>query len=44
MHPKDKDTPAWKTYTQIADADRSTDRQMNRGNTICPFHHSMAGA
>ena len=44
MHPKD--TPATKPLMQITNAGherRWTETLTDRGNTICPFHHSSNG-
>ena len=40
--PKDTDAPAWKTWTQIANA-VCWRRQTDRGNTIYPCHNSSSG-
>ena len=45
MCPKDMDVPAWKTYTQIANAVSNADGDglTDRSNTVCPFHHYLNG-
>ena len=52
MCPKDTEVPCLtckllmpENQTQIANAisDAAGDRQMDRGNTLCPFHHSLNG-
>ena len=55
MCPKDMEVPCLKKLTctfympekqtQIANAISNTagDRRMDRGNTLCPFHHSLNG-
>ena len=55
MCPKDMDVPTWKTSTQIANAWKIQTQIANaisdvdgygwtdRGNRICPFHHSLNG-